>query len=248
MYITKRWKWSEQMANRGASPEDHKIFTGEQKKHLEQAAAELYFLLNRGYQTKQASTFVGNHYMLSERQRLALARAISPKIDILERRKKEIKDLKQVNEVHMDGFNTIITLEVALSGSPLILCLDGTLRDLAGLRGTYHIIDKTEMAIRFILDWLDENHILNAYIYLDEPVSNSGRLKTLLYECAESYQVHLEVIVMYEVDRTLEKHSNVITSDAIILNRCYSYINLGAHLILQKLPDACIIDFLEEVK
>lgn len=56
--------------------------------------------------------------------------------------------------VHIDGFNSVITLEVALSGSPVFVCRDGTIRDLAGLRGTYRIIDKTEDAIELILQKL----------------------------------------------------------------------------------------------
>lgn len=52
--------------------------------------------------------------------------------------------------VHIDGFNTVITLEVALSGSPVFYCRDGALRDLAGLRGTYRVIDKTQEAIELL--------------------------------------------------------------------------------------------------
>ncbi|MBP3543807.1 MAG: DUF434 domain-containing protein [Lachnospiraceae bacterium] len=40
------------------------------------AGRDLEYLLNRGCKIKGASTFVGNHYLLSERQRLALVRAI----------------------------------------------------------------------------------------------------------------------------------------------------------------------------
>lgn len=48
----------------------------------------------------------------------------------------------------------IITLEVALSGSPVFLCMDGTYCGLAGLCGTYRLIDKTDAAIRLILSEL----------------------------------------------------------------------------------------------
>ena len=44
------------------------------------------------------------------------------------------------NEVNIDGFNIIITLEVLLCDSILFSCMDGTIRDLAALRGTYRII------------------------------------------------------------------------------------------------------------
>ena len=34
---------------------------------LEQASEELCYLVNRNYPIKSASTFIGNHYLLSER-------------------------------------------------------------------------------------------------------------------------------------------------------------------------------------
>ena len=46
---------------------------------LRAAQEELCFLLDRGYDMKTASTFIGNHHLLSERQRLALARTASPR-------------------------------------------------------------------------------------------------------------------------------------------------------------------------
>ena len=99
------------------------------------AGRDLQYLLNQGYHIKGASTFVGNHYLLSERQRLALARAISSNESIQLRERKEVKNIPQGSVVNIDGFNTIITLEVALSGSLLLKSMDGTVRDLAALRG-----------------------------------------------------------------------------------------------------------------
>ena len=101
---------------------------------LNAAGQELVFLLNRGYDVKSASTFIGNHHLLSERQRLALARITSTKAALMERRRKELTQAPA--ELVFDGFNTIITLEVALSGSLLLAGMDGTIRDLDGLRGT----------------------------------------------------------------------------------------------------------------
>ena len=37
----------------------------------------ILYLINEGYDLKQASTFVGNHFLLSERQRLAIMRSIA---------------------------------------------------------------------------------------------------------------------------------------------------------------------------
>lgn len=112
------------MRKRGYVPEDEKQFTGTQLELLIKAAREVQFLLDRGYEIKPTTTFIGNHYMFSERQRLALARMVSPMERITERKSKELlqkEEKKLPKTVHIDGFNTIITLEVALSGSPVFI-------------------------------------------------------------------------------------------------------------------------------
>ena len=226
---------------RGYVPNDSKEFNEEALRVLKYAAEDLYYLLNRYYKIKGASTLIGNHYMLSERQRLALVRAISPKADLEKRKEKEC--LWPIEEVNIDGFNTIITLEVALSGSLLVRGMDGTIRDLAGLRGTYRIIDKTYLAVKYLFEALEEKGVRKAHIFLDAPVSNSGRLKQLLLEKAEGYQVSVEVEVINEVDSVLSVKKGVMSSDAIILNKCESWINLNAYIIEKKLPMSWCIDF-----
>ena len=213
------------MSKRGYVPEDEKQFTGTQLELLIKAAREVQFLLDRGYD-----------YMFSERQRLALARMVSPMERITERKSKELlqkEEKKLPKTVHIDGFNTIITLEVALSGSPVLYCGDGTIRDLAGLRGTYRIIDQTKEAIMRILQQLDVLKIENACFYLDAPVSNSGRLSSLIMECADKYNVSVKTQVINDVDRVLEQLAGVISGDAIILNNCVSWLNIMPLIIEQ---------------
>lgn len=235
------------IVRRGYVPEDRIEFTGEQLWRLREAAKDTQYLLNRGYPVKNATTFIGNHYRLSERQRLALARSISSCQDINIRKSKQICSDMMGMSVHIDGFNTIISLEVALSGSLLLHCSDGIVRDLAGLRGTYRIIDKTEQALRLILDRLQEWGIAEAVFYLDEPVSNSGRLKTLLLQTAQKYKIKVSVEVIPDVDRVLERLPGVVSGDAIILNRCKSWINL-VYPIVKLLPDVWMVRLLDGTK
>ncbi|WP_444641948.1 DUF434 domain-containing protein [Caproiciproducens sp. R1] len=76
---------------RGYSPEDERDFAGPALQTMKRSAEELYFLLNRAYPMKGASTFIGNHYLLSERQRIALTRIVSSEKDIgRERQSKSI--------------------------------------------------------------------------------------------------------------------------------------------------------------
>lgn len=170
------------IVRRGYVPQDAVEFGPKYRDFMERAAVEVGFLINRGYDVKSASTFVGNHYMLSERQRMALARILSPEDMIEKRRRAEIGRFSPPQAVVIDGFNLIVTLEVAFSGSLLIGGADGTVRDLAGLRGTYRIVDKTELAVSAMFRYMAENGIRAAKIYLDQPVSNSGRLAALIRE------------------------------------------------------------------
>ena len=209
---------------------------------LNKAGYELFYLLNQGYDIKSSITFIGNHYMLSKRQRLALARIVSTKEQLKGRKVKELESIKGVNRVSIDGFNTIITLEVALSRSLLIEGMDGNIRDMAGLRGTYHVIDKTEGAIKLILDRLEQLHVAEVIFYLDRPVSNSGRLKELILEISNNYKIETDVEVINDVDRVLEKLEGVITSDAIIIDKCVSWFNLNKGIINKNIKNPWIFN------
>lgn len=144
--------------------------------------------------------------------------------------------------VHIDGFNTIITLEVAFSGSPLLKCLDGTIRDLAGLRGTYQVIDKTEPAIDRIGKVLEESRIKKAVFYLDAPVSNSGRLKGQILRQMADCPFEVQVENINNVDAVLETLDHVATSDAIILDKCRSWFNLTRAVMDREMGDYPYID------
>ena len=50
---------------------------GEGLGHAIRSAVVIEYLINEGYDIKQASTFVGNHFLLSERQRLAIMRSLA---------------------------------------------------------------------------------------------------------------------------------------------------------------------------
>lgn len=214
------------VVKRGYVPEDEREFSEKSLITLKSAAKDICYLMEQGYPIKSASTFVGNHYLLSERQRLALVRSISIEKQVAIRKQKEIVLLEEDATLYIDGFNTIITLEVAFSGSPLFDCMDGTIRDLAGLRGTYRIIDKTKLAIDAIGKVLTKYKVRKVVFYLDAPVSNSGRLAQLIREQYKDLPFALEIEVIPQVDAVLQKLDHVVTSDAIILDHVGSWFNL----------------------
>lgn len=228
---------------RGYEPKDTIEFGAKFTERLNRAAQELRYLLDRGYDIKPVSTFIGNHYLFSERQRMALARMVSPEHALLVRRQKELPEPPA--SLVLDGFNTIITLEVALSGSLLLQGQDGTIRDLAGLRGTYRLVDKTLLAVDLLLRSLDGAGVHHALFYLDQPVSNSGRLRELLLNTAAAYAVKVQVELHPQVDHQLKGCDHVVTSDAIILDQCPSWYNLNRRIIETAIPEAWVFRLAE---
>ena len=214
-------------AKRGYVPEDERNFAPGAIQKMQTASRHIRYLINEGYDLKPAATFVGNHFVLSERQRLAIMRSVAAD-EQLRARKEKLVPMENLagKEVWVDGFNTIISLEVMRSDSLLFEGMDGTTRDLAALRGTYRLISETAEAIRMLFDTLQEAKVRKANILLDEPVSNSGRLKSLMAEIGEDYHLELDIRSLKDVDRELYEKENVITTDAIILDHCRSWVNL----------------------
>ncbi len=216
-------------AKRGYVPEDERNFAPEAIHTMQTASRHVRYLIGEGYDLKQASTFVGNHFLLSERQRLAIMRSLATGEQLVVRRSRRVQmsDLEG-KEVWIDGFNTIITLEVMLSEGILFECMDGTIRDLAALRGTYRLIPETSEAVLMLFQTLQKAKISKATILLDEPVSNSGRLKALTADTGEEFAFGQDIQILRDVDRFLYGRENVITSDSVILDHCASWVDLAA--------------------
>ena len=223
----------------GYVPQDSIEFGAKAAEQLNAAAQELVFLMDRGYDTKSTSTFVGNHHLLSERQRMALARIVSTASAVQRRKRKEL--IQAPDYLVLDGFNTIITLEVALSGSLLLEGMDGTIRDLAGLRGSYRIVDKTIQAVELLIARFEKLGVKKALFYPEQQVSNSGRLRALLLGKANGRGVEVQAELHPSVDGQLSRMENVVTADAIILDKCGSWYNLTRALIQSAIPDAWIL-------
>ena len=222
-------------AKRGFVPEDERNFSPSAMKVLRTASGHVEYLINEGYDLKQAVTFVGNHFLLSERQRLAVMRSVATREQLDERENKRVPVTElSGKDIWIDGFNTIITLEVLESDSILFECMDGTIRDLAALRGTYRIIPETRLAVNTMFSLLEKLQVNKVTILLDEPVSNSGRLKTLMAEAGEARSFNLDIQIRKDIDRSLYEKENVMTSDSIILDRCFSWVNVTAAIMKQK--------------
>ena len=233
------------ISKRGFDLNDKRWFSEKELIRLRKAHEEIKWLLDRDYKLESIINFVGSRYQFSTRQRDALKRATCSSANELLRKSKEISinDIKG-QSLNIDGFNLIINLEVALSGGNLIIGDDGLVRDLAGLRGTYKLIDKTDITLDYIFNFLKSINIESINIYLDSPVSNSGNLKIKIFEYAEKYNLNTSVELVNNADVILEKLNNVVTSDATILDKCISHFNLSKTIIDKYIQDANIISLI----
>ncbi|MBM6859997.1 hypothetical protein H9X78_05745, partial [Clostridium saudiense] len=61
---------------------------------------------------------------------------------------------------------------------------------------------------------------------------------------AEKYKLNTSVELVNNADVILEKLSNVVTSDATILDKCISHFNLSKKIIDEYIKDATIISLI----
>ena len=197
------------------------------------ALSDLSFLLTRGYGATSSLELVGNRYKLNKRQRMALSRMGESEQDILARKNKHCSTRNLKNQrVEIDGFNLLILLESALSDAFIFKCQDGCYRDISSVHGSYKRVIKTENAIVLIGKILQELEVSEVHWFLDSPISNSGRLKTMLLEIATENNFPWSVELVFNPDKELAKSDSiVISSDGWILNETKKWFNFGAHLV-----------------
>lgn len=232
------------MNKRGFDIHDAKWFSRTEQLRLKQAKEEIEWLLDRNYPILPVVKFVSDRYQFSNRQRDALKRCVCTQLQKESRISRRLS-LSALNHqtIYIDGFNLIITLEVALSGGTLIRGRDEIIRDLAGLRGAYKLIEQTEEALRLIGQCLSSHHVNQVIFYLDEPVSNSRNLKYKILEFSKFWNFKTSVELVPNADLALQHHSHIISSDAIVLDSCLSYFNLSEDIIQRFIPDAFILTF-----
>ncbi len=230
--------------NRGKEASDDRLFgTTIMHNKLKEAATDMCYLLTKGYAEKSAVQLVGHRYRLNSRQIKVLQGMSASKqaIDIRQKRAISPNDLNN-KIVIIDGFNLLIILESALSGAYLFKGLDGYYRDISSVHGTYKRVQKTEEALILIGKILGNLQIKKALWYFDSPVSNSGRLKALLYEIAIKYNFAWDIYLDHNPDKIIATSEHIaISADAWILNQVKHNCNLGAYLIENYITDPLIV-------
>jgi hypothetical protein len=230
--------------HRGAHPEDKKLFAAAQLPVLRSAVSELSWLLTRNYSLKGALKLVGDRYTLTDRQRLAVARAACSDQSLARRLHSLVSAVAVADEdLIVDGFNLIITVEAALSGGVLLVCGDHCIRDLSSVHGSYRAVDETVQAIELIGEVLAALQPKSVVWLLDRPISNSGRLANRIRQFAREKDWNWSVEVVFNPDAEMAASDRiVISSDSHLLDQGPRWFNLNRALIDQWLAESWLID------
>ena len=223
--------------HRGPHPADAKLFNcGE--------IVDFSLLLSKGYAQKSSLKLVGDKFSLTQRQRLAVVRSSCSDEQLISRKQRQARIAEASDKtIAIDGYNLLITIEAAMSGAYIFVARDGCLRDLASIHGTYRKVTETIPALQLIGNLLQETGIDKALWLLDSPVSNSGRLKTLIGQLADKNNWDWQIKLVHNPDAELIKAGLVVaSSDSMVLDNCKKWINLAGEIVEQKLPAANLIN------
>lgn len=230
--------------NRGPQTSDESNFGPKASLALRKAADDYGFLQERGYGKQATTKIVGDRYRLNTRQRTALQRIAASSTEIAHRQALAL-GLQQLKgqKIAIDGFNLLITLESALSGGFVFRCRDGAFRDMASISGSYKRVRQTQRAIELVASTLLPIQPQSITWYLDQPVSNSGKLATLIREIGTKQEINWEVALDPDPDGVIigTRDAVAISSDSRVMDESYRWSNLTASIVAQ-LTDIRLVD------
>jgi hypothetical protein len=230
-------------SHRGPHPEDAALFAPAVLPLLVEAAADMSWLLTRGYSGVGALKLVGDRYQLSARQRTAVARSACSDQDLARRRAHQVGPEAIGGQLlWIDGYNVLTTVEAALAGGVLLACRDGAMRDMASMHGSYRKVTETLAALELLGETAALLGIAACVWYLDRPVSNSGRLKTVMAALASERGWNWSIELVANPDPVLSQTDQIAaTADSAILDRCRAWFNFGRETVARRVPEASVI-------
>jgi len=230
--------------HRGTHPDDARLFEPAVHSRLRCAVSDLSWLLSHGYAAVSTLKLVGDRYELELRQRTAVSRCACSDEAYNRRQQSQAKLSALAGEcLLIDGFNVLTSIEAALASGVILHARGGCYRDIASVHGSWRKVQETLSAIELLGRFLAQFQPRNVAWYLDRPVSNSGRLKSVLRTIATEQSWPWEIELVQNPDRILSETPHLIaTADSEILDHCGRWVNLARAVIEQQIPRAAIVD------
>jgi hypothetical protein len=150
--------------------------------------------------------------------------------DIAARRKGKLVELSAVlgQEVSLDWYNVLITVESYLKGDILFVSDDGIVRDASAVHGSYRTGPLTERAMEEVLAEISHARPSRVTAYLDQPIAFSGLMADGLRSRMAGMPFVTEVALAPSADFHLKGTLAVVaTSDSAVLDSCARAVDLA---------------------
>ena len=162
------------------------------------------------------------------------------------RREVRLDDVRG-RDVLVDGYNVLTTIEVALGGAWVLAARDTTYRDMASIHGSYRKVEETRPAIELLGRTLADSGVARTILYLDQPVSNSGRLKSIINDIVAARGWSWDVQIVPNPDAVLiaapaPADAIVASADSVVMDGCLRWVNLAREVVTRHVPDANVVD------
>jgi hypothetical protein len=213
------------------------------EENIQAAARDFRFLLSMGYPRKACLDLVGNRYQLTSDQKNLLHRGVFSEKDFRSRKKKKIPSGRISGEdLAIDGYNVLITVEAGLSSRPLVLADDGFTRDISGLSGNFRQTETTKKALALILDELKRYKPKRVLFLFDDTISKSGEL-------AEEVRRRLNEACLPGDAQTVKVPEHILigfpgivaTSDTAVIDASEKVLDLAGHILKTRVKPKSMI-------
>ena len=209
---------------------------------LRKAAADLRYLLGRGYPKAAALALVGNRYRLHHTARQVLHRGVAAK-DVAAARRARLRRLDEVSgqPLAVDGHNVLITLECALRGLPLVAADDGFIRDVGEISRAFRPSRETDRVLALVADYLARHPVGPLSVFYDAPLSLSGELAWRTREVWGAKGLTVTAAAVPVPERELAAFPGpVATSDTAVIDAHPVVVDLAGEIIRERCSAAIV--------
>ncbi len=184
------------------------------------ACATYHYLLDRGYPEKASLKLVADRHRLTRVERNSLFRGIVATVKAERRRAKLVAPGGITGEnLGIDWYNVLITVESYLKGQPVFLCEDGVLRDSSGVHGSFRVTAITERARDEIIAHVLSLGATRIDVFVDAPVAFSGVIAAEVRERLAVASCQTTVELAHSADYLLKSYSGIVaSSDSVVLD------------------------------
>lgn len=218
---------------------------------LREAGRDLLWLLERGYGREYALRVVTDRYRLDRITSSILYRGIHTR-SVAQRVKSKLvsPDYVRNRSLVVDGINVLGSITSMLEGGPVIICLDGLLRDVLELHGNLLKRSNINEAISLLVRAISYLSPSRVEVLLESQVSRSGEVAAALRRELRHMVPSCEsfAYTTKQVDTELVRLGQITaTSDSVVASKVGMIFDLPAFVFSSFYEDVQVIDLREVI-